>query len=109
MRTKLQDDSQLLSSLDPDTTAYQRLQSRIERDTNQLLDLEEAAERRRALAAEYARAEYQRQEDNAVKGGGAIMALIGFVVVYGTWGSWWLLAGLALMAIGIGAVFTDTR
>ncbi|UJW36911.1 hypothetical protein L3Q67_45415 (plasmid) [Saccharothrix sp. AJ9571] len=109
LREQLNQDTQILASLDPNSDAHERLSARIERQTIQLIDFEEQRERqreqqRRALQA--ALAEQRRREDE-VAGlvGPLIFAVIGGIIIYVGWGSWWLLLGLVLAVLGVLGLF----
>jgi hypothetical protein len=101
LREKLDQDAQLLASLDPESDAYRRLQARITQKTAELLDYEEILSRREQA---YKAAEPQRRQANAANEGiigGLICAAIGFIVTFATWGSWWVVLGIFLFVSGL--------
>ncbi|TLW89233.1 hypothetical protein FFT09_22665 [Saccharomonospora piscinae] len=109
LREQLNQDTQILASLDPNSDAYERLAARIERQTGELLDYEEQRERQRRAArvAQAELAERQRQADaTAHRPVGFVIAVIGGAVIYTGWGTWWLLLGIVLCVFGLIALFT---
>lgn len=100
LREKIDQDTKLLASLDESSDAYSRLQARITDQTTQLLDYEEILERRRvAVAAQEAGRTSGSGNEEVI--GGLVFAVIGFVITYAAWGSWWLPLGIVLLILGI--------
>lgn len=107
LREQLQQDTHILGSLDPDSVAHARLQSRIERQTIQLLELEQQQSMREQQRRQAMIAQQQQSEEFSTKVVAAVLAVIGAAVVYFGWGTWWLLLGVVLALIGIVTMFSE--
>jgi hypothetical protein len=100
LREKIDNDGQLLAALDPQSDAFTRLQARITDDTTRLLDYEAILKARRdAIAADEARSAPKPLNQDLLGALGA--SVIGLIVTYVTWGSWWLLIGVGLLIVGV--------
>ena len=109
LREKIDQDTNLLGSLDPNSDAYRRLQTRITDQTTQLLDYEEVLEERCQQAGRVA-AEHARREAEASGFGGALLfAFIGFIVTVACWGTGWVALGIVLLLIGIGGAVASVK
>lgn len=107
LREQLNQDTQILASLDPNSDAHKRLTARIERQTTELLDIEEQREHQRRAMQSAMVEQHQRETENSARIGGLIMAVIGGVVVYTGWGTWWLLLGIVLIIAGLVGLFAQ--
>jgi hypothetical protein len=104
LREKIDQDTNLLGSLDPKSDTYRRLQARITDQTTQLLDYEDILERRRQqLAAEEAIRAMSRPISPAgeAAGAGLLFTVPGLLVAYFGWGTWWLVLAIALLLFGV--------
>ncbi|MFD8493897.1 hypothetical protein [Amycolatopsis sp. NPDC059657] len=104
LREKIDQDTILLASLNKNSDAYRRLQTRITDQTTQLLDGEDTLERRRQqLAAEEAIKAMPRPatEASAAAWTGLFFTVPGLLVGYFGWGTWWLLLAAALLVFGV--------
>jgi len=107
LREQLQQDTHILGSLDPDSVAHARLQSRIERQTIQLLELEQQQSMREQRLRQATIAQQQQSEEFSTKVGAAAFAVIGAAVLYFGWGTWWMLLGVVFALIGVVTMFAE--
>ncbi|ONI90799.1 hypothetical protein ALI144C_02250 [Actinosynnema sp. ALI-1.44] len=104
LREKIDQDTKLLGSLDPDSDVYRRLQARITDQTTQLLNYEDTLDRRRKqLAAEEAIRAMPRPPSPAgeAAGAGMLFTIPGLLVGYFGWGTWWLVLAGVLLLFGV--------
>lgn len=104
LRDELDRDARLLQALTPGSDAHERLASRIEERTCQMLDRideQEESERRyrEAMLAESTRRQAsQLSEGTQQRLAGGAFVIIGIGIAYIGWGTWWLaLAGVVLI------------
>jgi hypothetical protein len=108
LREKLNQDTQILASLDPKSDTYQRLAARIEHQTVDLLDYEDQREQQRQAMQRALTEQRHRDQQSDARMTAGIGLLIGAVITYTGWGTWWLVLGLFLILGGlIGLFATD--
>lgn len=105
MRQQLNQDTQILASLDPNSDTYQRLAARIERQTAELLDKEDQRAQRREAAQRGQAEQHRRDTQTEARMSGFLGVLIGGVIIYTAWGTWWLLLGIVLVIGGLYGLF----
>jgi hypothetical protein len=103
LREKIDQDTKLLSSLDPTSDAYRRLQARITDQTTQLLDYEDTLEQRRQQAAIVEAKRTRANEQGSAVGCGLLLVVAGVLAVVLGWGTWWIAAGLVSFFLAFGA------
>lgn len=105
LREQLDQDTRILASLDPNSDTHRRLADRVEQRTAELLNAEDQRERQHQ-ATQHAMIEQHRrdQEVNERTGAGAAL-LVGVVVSYAGWGTWWLVLGIVLILGGLCGLF----
>lgn len=107
LREQLDQDTRLLAFLPPGSVTYDRLATRVEHRTAQLLSYEDRLDRQQRAAEHAALERHRRQEQNEARLGGCLFILIGAVITYAGWGTWWLALGILLIAAGLLALFAD--
>lgn len=105
LREQLNQDTQILASLDPNSDTYQRLAARVERHTAELLDYEDQRERQRQATRRTLAEQHRRDRDSEARMGGFVAILIGGVITYTGWGTWWLALGILLILGGLYGLF----
>lgn len=105
LREQLNQDTQILASLDPNSDTYQRLAARVERQTAELLDHEDQCERQRQAAQRALAEQHRRDRESDARMGGFVAILIGGVITYTGWGTWWLVLGIFLVLGGLYGLF----
>lgn len=103
LREKIDRDTTLLSSLDPTSDTYHRLQTRITDQTTQLLDYEDTLERRRQRAAIVEAERNRVNEQGSAVGCGLLLVVAGVLAIVLGWGTWWIAAGLVSFFLAFGA------
>lgn len=106
LREQLNQDTQILASLDPNSDTYQRLAARVERQTAELLDYEDQRERQRQATQRVLADQHRRDRESDARMGGLVAILIGGVITYTGWGTWWLVLGVFLVLGGLYGLFT---
>jgi len=105
LREQLNQDTQILASLDPNSDAYERLSARIERQTTELLDYEDQRERQRQATRRALVEQHRRDRETDARMGGMLGVVTGGVVIYMAWGTWWLALGIILVLGGLYGLF----
>ncbi|MFD2415033.1 hypothetical protein [Amycolatopsis pigmentata] len=104
LREKIDQDTTLLASLPKNSDAYRRLRARITTQTTQLLDYEDALERRRKQrAVEEAIRAMPRPPSPAgeAASAGLLFTIPGLLVGYFGWGTWWMALAAVLLLFGV--------
>jgi len=107
LREQLNQDTQILASLNPNSDTYQRLAARVERQTDELLDYEDQRERQRQATQRALAEQHHRDKQSEARMGGFIGILIGGVITYTGWGTWWLVLGIFLILGGLYGLFAE--
>jgi hypothetical protein len=112
LRDELDRDIRLLQSLLPGSDAHRRLAARIEQKTQKLLDLVEQTDEADRRVQAQMRAEHARRQltpAQETRRAGLLLVVVGSVVAYFAWGTWWLVAAAILLLAGLVAVFMPTH
>jgi hypothetical protein len=80
LRDKLNQDTQILASLDPNSDTYRRLAARVERQTADLLDYEDQREQRRHATQRALTEQRHRDQRSETRITGGIGIVIGAIV-----------------------------
>jgi uncharacterized protein YjeT (DUF2065 family) len=107
LREQLNQDTQILASLNPDSDTYQRLAARVEHQTADLLDYEDQRERQHHATQRAIAEQHRRDSETEIRMGGLVAAVIGGIVTYTGWGTWWLALGIFLILTGLVGLFAQ--
>jgi hypothetical protein len=107
LREKLSQDTQVLASLDPNSDTHRRLAARVERQAAQLLDYEDQREHQRQAMQRVLVEQRRRDAEVDTRAVGFFGILIGGVIVYAAWGTWWLVLGIIFIVVGLCGLFAN--